>query len=115
MKLLTLIATTTFALTMTTANATDFVASNNSVETNLCMAIASNSGHEVRDEMKLNRVNKHTVNNKLRCNKLDVKNFTVKYDLAKSAKSLGFEIDSKTTIHDLSASLTAPVNVVGSR
>lgn len=120
MKLLALIAGTVLTFSMAQANATDFVAADDSVATNLCMAIASNDRNELSDELTQFGIAKHhsakryNIGKKLRCNDLDLTSFTQTYSLNKTAKAFGIEVTTETSIKDMTAQQQETVVIYGS-
>ncbi|GMM84521.1 hypothetical protein MTsN2n4_17480 [Pseudoalteromonas sp. MTN2-4] len=109
-----ILATSTFVAT--NANATEFTAADNSIGTQLCMAIAKDNKLALSKKMKDVHIKKHSLVNKLTCNDLSVANFTATYDLNNSAKILNLDLNTVTTIRDLAAKRDQKVLVVaGSR
>ncbi|TLX48394.1 hypothetical protein C1E24_02780 [Pseudoalteromonas phenolica] len=109
-----LLATSTFVAT--NANATEFTAADNSIGTQLCMAVAKDDKLALSQTMKDVRIKKHSLVNKLTCNDLSVAKFAATYDLENSAKFLNLDLNTVTTIRDLAAKRDQKVLVVaGSR
>jgi hypothetical protein len=118
MKLQAIIAATVLTLSMADANATDFVAADDSVATNLCMAVASNDSHALNAELRSNGIashhfaKRHAIGKKLHCNDLDLVRFTKTYSLNKTAKVFNIEVTTETSIKDLSAQKSADTVVI---
>ena len=109
-----LLATSTFVAT--NANATEFTAADNSIGTQLCMAVAKDDKLTLSQTIKDVRIKKHLLVNKLTCNDLSVAKFAATYDLENSAKFLNLDLNTVTTIRDLAAKRAQKVLVVaGSR
>ena len=109
-----LLATSTFVVT--NVNATEFTAADNSIGTQLCMAVAKDHKLSLKRTMDKVRINKHSLVNNLTCNDLSVAKFAATYDLNNSAKYLNLDTNTITTIRDLAAKRDKKVLVVaGSR
>lgn len=104
-----ILATSTFAAN---ANATEFTAADNTIGTQLCMAVAKDNKTSLRNTMQKLRVNKHVMTEKLMCNDLTVEKFAATYALTNSAKHLNIDLNTSTTIRDLSAQRNTDVLVV---
>ncbi len=89
------------ALTATDASAAQFVAADNSVGTQACMAIASNKPLNVIGTMRDLRLNKRVMTEKLLCNDMPTIKFASTYGFHNSAKYLNFETATKTSIQDI--------------
>lgn len=94
------------------ANATEFVAADDSVGTQLCMAIAKNKRTTLKNEMESHNATIRMVNNKLTCNGMSVSAFANTYDLTQSARHLYIDLNAITSIRDLSAQKAAPSTLV---
>ncbi len=109
-----LLATSTFAAT--NVNATEFTAADNSISTQLCIAVAKDDKLELSQTMKEVRIKKHSLADKLTCNNLSVAKFAATYDLNNSAKFLNLDLNTVTTIRDLAVKRKHKVLVIaGSR
>ncbi|ALO42301.1 hypothetical protein PP2015_1800 [Pseudoalteromonas phenolica] len=102
----------TSTLVSTNANATEFIAADNSIGTQLCMAVAKDDKLALSKTMKNVRIKKHSLVNKLTCNDLSVAKFAATYDLNNSAKFLNLDLNTVTTIRDLAAKREQKVLVV---
>lgn len=90
-----------FSLAATDASAAQFVAADNSVGTQACMAIASNKPLNVIGTMRDLRLSKRVMTEKLFCNDMPTNKFVSTYGLHNSAKYLNFDIATKTSIQDI--------------
>ncbi|WP_462174171.1 DUF3718 domain-containing protein [Pseudoalteromonas xiamenensis] len=115
MKRLLFTCTALFGFVVTSANANNFVANDDSVATALCMAVASDSIDTLRDTLTLTRVTKNTVTMKLRCNDNRVEDFAKKHDLSKTARLLGLSLETNTSIKDLANNAPKTIYISGSR
>ncbi|BBN81724.1 hypothetical protein PA25_17090 [Pseudoalteromonas sp. A25] len=86
-----------------TANAEQFVAADNSIETELCMAITEDDSFKLRKTMKEHRIGLRLVQNELTCNNMSADKFVAKHGLRNSANSLNLDLNTQTHIKDLSA------------
>ncbi|TLX51549.1 hypothetical protein CWC31_05240 [Pseudoalteromonas ruthenica] len=89
--------------TTAAADSSKFVAADNSAGTELCMAITKNSPLKLRRSMKEHYVNTYTMENKLACNDLTVRQFASLYGFDRSLKVLNIERLTETSIRDLAA------------
>ncbi|CAH9061643.1 hypothetical protein PSECIP111951_02531 [Pseudoalteromonas holothuriae] len=105
-KLTTFCASATLlaSLLTATAHAEQFVAADNTIETNLCMAITENDSYNLRRTMREYRIGLRVVQNELSCNNMSTDQFISKHGLDNSAHSLRFDMNTETHIKDLSAS-----------
>lgn len=103
------LATSTF---VTNANATEFVAADNTIGTKLCMAVAKDNRRALNNTMEKVRITKNTMTKKLTCNDLSLEKFAATYGLAQSARLLNLEINTSTSIRDLAAKHRSDVLVV---
>ncbi|CAM3989201.1 DUF3718 domain-containing protein [Pseudoalteromonas byunsanensis] len=103
-KLATLCSTALLSTVLvTTVQAKQFVAADDSLATDLCMAIASNHTLSLRKTMDEHHVSVRVMQNKLTCNGLSTTKFTSKHELSNTAKLLHLDLTTHTEIHDLSA------------
>ncbi|MBD1584571.1 DUF3718 domain-containing protein [Pseudoalteromonas sp. S16_S37] len=86
-----------------TANAEQFIAADDTIETELCMAIARDNSFNLRKTMQERRVTLRVVKNVLACNNMATDKFIAKYGFKNSAHSLNLDFNTKTHIKDLSA------------
>ncbi|MAD90754.1 MAG: hypothetical protein CMK64_13720 [Pseudoalteromonas sp.] len=104
-----LLATSTFAAN---ANATEFMAADNTIGTQLCMAVAKDNRRVLNNTMEKIRISKYTMTKKLTCNDLSVENFAATYGLVQSARHLNLDMNTSTSIRDLAAKNRSDVLVV---
>lgn len=91
----------TAAMTTTNTQAAEFVAADNSPSTQLCMAVVSNRPIQLYLTMKELRINKNITADKLHCNNMNMTQFADTYGFNKTAKYLGLETATGTSIQDL--------------
>ena len=91
----------TAAMTTTTTQAAQFVAADNNPGTQVCMAVVSNRPMKVYSTMKDLRLNKNTIADKLQCNDMSMSEFAGTYGFNRTAKYLGLETTTGTSIQDL--------------
>lgn len=106
-----LLATSTFAANAN-ANATEFTAADNTIGTQLCMAVAKDNKLVLKNAMAKVRISKYTMTKKLTCNDLSVENFAATYGLVQSARHLNLDMNTSTSIRDLAAKNRSDVLVV---
>ncbi|KZN39708.1 DUF3718 domain-containing protein [Pseudoalteromonas luteoviolacea] len=109
--LLTAVALVGLASTAHQTQAVEFVAADDSIATNLCMAFASNRPHIMLEELRGKQSLKKNIANKLHCNDMDLEEFAETYSLTRNAKFMNIELDTKTSIKDLTTQ-KAPATVV---
>jgi hypothetical protein len=117
MNTLTLITSTVMLLTSTGALANKFVAADNTAQTQLCLAIASNHQLTIYKTIRQFNTRKTLLSKKLECNDMSVAEFASKYNLLNSANFLNLNTTS-THIKDLSAATedtTALITISGSK
>ncbi|WP_105168365.1 DUF3718 domain-containing protein [Pseudoalteromonas sp. T1lg23B] len=103
-KLATLCTTALLSgLLATTAQAKQFVAADDSLATELCMAIASNHSLSLRKTMDEHHVSVNVMQNKLACNGHSTTKFASLHELNNTARLLRLDLTTHTEIHDLSA------------
>ncbi|MCF6434076.1 MULTISPECIES: DUF3718 domain-containing protein [Pseudoalteromonas] len=93
-------------LLVTTAHAKQFVAADDSLATELCMAIASNHSLSLRKTMAEHHVSTNVMQNRLACNGQSTTKFASIHRLNNTAKLLRLDLTTHTEIRDLSASTT---------
>ncbi|NOU49292.1 DUF3718 domain-containing protein [Pseudoalteromonas sp. JBTF-M23] len=86
-----------------TANAEQFVAADNTIETELCMAITENDSFNLRKTMKAHRIGLRVMQNELTCNNMSADKFIAVHGFDNSAHSLNVDLNTETHIKDLSA------------
>ncbi|WP_462158482.1 DUF3718 domain-containing protein [Pseudoalteromonas sp. GB56] len=89
------------ALSMSASAQSNFIAADDSIGTQICMAITKDSPLKLRNEMKNHHVRKTVVVNKLQCNDLTVRQFASLYGFDRTLKGLGMTPLTETSIHDL--------------
>lgn len=94
------------------ANATEFVAADESIGTQICMAIASNKRTTLKNTMASHKVTHYTIKNKLTCNDMSVATFANTYNLNRTASQLHFDLNTLTSIRDLSARAPKPSTII---
>ncbi|KZN30184.1 DUF3718 domain-containing protein [Pseudoalteromonas luteoviolacea] len=110
--IITAVALVGLASTANQAEAVEFVAADDSLATHLCLAFASNRPHVMLEELRGKQSLKKNIANKLHCNDMDLREFAETYSLTRNAKFMNIELDTKTSIKDLSAQKNAPATVV---
>ncbi|WP_462158483.1 DUF3718 domain-containing protein [Pseudoalteromonas sp. GB56] len=80
---------------------TEFVATNNSIGTQLCMAVSTNNRHELSKVMNENGISAKVFQRKLQCNSLSVREFASLYGFDRSLQTLRMTPLTQTSIHDL--------------
>ncbi|MCF2859530.1 DUF3718 domain-containing protein [Pseudoalteromonas sp. SMS1] len=109
--LLTTVALVGLVSTAHQAQALEFIAADDSMATKLCLAFASNRPHVMLEELRGNHALKKNIANKLHCNDMDLEEFAEAYSLTRNAKFMNIELDTKTSIKDLTTQNT-PATVV---
>ncbi|MFY8273377.1 DUF3718 domain-containing protein [Pseudoalteromonas sp. SSDWG2] len=89
-----------------------FVAADNSVGTQLCMAITKDSPLKLKKAMDYHRARTHLVVNDLQCNDLTVRQFASLYGFERSMKRLNITPLTETSIRDLAKVHGDKLNVV---
>ncbi|MBS3796549.1 DUF3718 domain-containing protein [Pseudoalteromonas sp. BDTF-M6] len=78
-----------------------FVAADNTVGTQLCMAITKDNPFKLDREMDKHHIRHHIMTKKLLCNDLSVREFASLYGFERSLKKLRLTPLTETSIHDL--------------
>lgn len=100
------------ALSFNASAQDEFIAADNTVGTQLCMAITEDAPLKLRNTMNDHRVRSYVVINKLQCNDLTVRQFASLYGFERSLKKLGMTPLTETSIHDLAKIHGDELNVV---
>ncbi|TMP30265.1 hypothetical protein CWB99_02585 [Pseudoalteromonas rubra] len=86
------------------AGGVEFVGTDNSVATQLCIAVGANHRLTLRKELEEHHISRQIVTDKLTCNDLSVSQFTKKFGLHKSAQLLNIDTNTDTSIRDIAMS-----------
>jgi hypothetical protein len=118
-KLLLVAATLTTANLASAGNDQSFVATNNSIESKICMAAASASKMRMNSAVKQISPTKHMntkyelVANKLQCNGINVADFAAKAGNIEVAKKLRSYRDTNVEIRDIASVYSGHVSIIG--
>ncbi|MEO2266060.1 DUF3718 domain-containing protein [Pseudoalteromonas pernae] len=88
-------------LSMQASAQSEFVAADGTLGTQLCMAVSSNSRHQLTKIMSETGANSKIFKNKLQCNNLSVREFASLYGFERSLQTLRITPLTQTSIHDL--------------
>ncbi|MCG7534810.1 DUF3718 domain-containing protein [Pseudoalteromonas sp. OOF1S-7] len=99
-----------------TAGEVEFVGTDNSVATQLCVAVGANHRLTLLKELTEHRISRTIVADKLTCNDMTVPQFAKKFGLHKSAGLLKIDFTTDTSIRDIAMTESKQTIVVsGSR
>ena len=118
-KLLLVAATLTTANLASAGNDQSFVATNNSIESKICMAAASASKMRMNSAVKQISPTKHMntkyelVANKLQCNGINIADFAAKAGNIEVAKKLRSYRDTNVEIRDIASVYSGHVSIIG--
>ncbi|MCF2909293.1 DUF3718 domain-containing protein [Pseudoalteromonas sp. DL2-H2.2] len=99
-----------------TAGNVEFVAADNSVATQLCVAVGTNHRLTLIKELQDHRISRAIVADKLVCNDMTVPQFAKKFALHKTARLLKIDFTTDTSIRDIAMTDSKQAVVVsGSR
>ncbi|AZZ98370.1 DUF3718 domain-containing protein [Pseudoalteromonas sp. R3] len=102
----TLILSPLLLATSLSANAggVEFVGTDNSIATQLCIAVGANHRLTLLNELNAHHISRKVVTDKLTCNDLSVAQFAKKFNLHKSAQLLNIDSTTDTSIRDIAMS-----------
>ena len=78
-----------------------FVAADNTVGTQLCMAITKDNPFKMAQAMEKHNIPRHRLTKRLSCNDLSVREFASLYGFERSLQKLRLSPLTETSIHDL--------------
>ncbi|TMP36081.1 DUF3718 domain-containing protein [Pseudoalteromonas rubra] len=86
------------------AGGVKFVGTDNSVATQLCVAVGANHRPTLLEELDKHRISRKVVTDKLACNDMSVPQFAKKFGLDRSARILHIDYTTDTSIRDIAMS-----------
>ncbi|MDP4982258.1 DUF3718 domain-containing protein [Pseudoalteromonas tunicata] len=115
-KSLLVVAACSFLVSLNAQAAADrFIAANNSKETRICMATASNRPIALIVALKEQSMSRKSANQYIRCNDIPLAVFARVYELDKTGHYLKYENVSSTYIKDITMTAGDSVVIAGSR
>lgn len=100
----------------TSAGEVEFVGADNSIATQLCVAVGTNHRLTLIKELTEHRISRSIVANKLTCNDMPVPQFAKKFGLHKTAGLLNIDFTTDTSITDIAMTEnTQTIVISGSR
>ncbi|MEJ6475319.1 DUF3718 domain-containing protein [Pseudoalteromonas piscicida] len=100
MKLFNLLCATSF-LIAGSATAAEFVPTDDSAATKVCMSVVKDNKLHLHTTIKRSRLDKRVIEDKLHCNDMPVGKFAAAYGFSKAARFLGVDQEMETSIRDI--------------